>query len=328
MTKNPKVTVFGAGVWGSVLAQHLAKKGCPVTLWEHFPHLLHEIEKHGRQHPHIPHFKFEPEITLTSSLEEAASAEFFVLAISSKAARHFAQSLERHLKTAIPLASASKGLEEETGFTVCEIIEDAAPKLRGMTMALSGPSFALEVARGVPTKLLLAGPDNSLLEQACSVLDGFPLRVETSPDRRGVEWAGAAKNVFAIACGMADGNPRLGANTRAALLTQAVKEMSLIITAAGGRAETAQSLASLGDLMLTGTNEISRNHKLGVKLAQGKALAQARGEIDTVTEGADAAEAVFRLAQAKRLDAPLAAAMRKILREAAPPETLLKALGF
>ncbi|MDD2773763.1 MAG: NAD(P)-dependent glycerol-3-phosphate dehydrogenase [Elusimicrobiales bacterium] len=329
MTKTPKATVFGAGVWGSVLAQLLAKKGCPVTLWEHFPHLLHEIEKHDRHHPHIPHFRLEDSIKLTASLEEAAQGvELGVIVISSKAMRPFAVSLGKHFSgAAVPLVCASKGLEENSGLTMCEVIESELPTFKNMVMALSGPSFAIEIARAVPSMLVLAGQDAQLTEQVRSVLDGFPLRVESSADRRGVEWGGATKNVLAIACGIVDGL-NLGMNTKAALITQAVREMRDIIAAAGGKPETVYGLAALGDFILTGTSELSRNHKLGMKLAQGKAVSQARSEINTVTEGADSADCVFKIVSAKNINAPVVAAVRKIIREGAPPETAVKALGF
>jgi glycerol-3-phosphate dehydrogenase (NAD(P)+) len=330
MTKNPKITVFGAGVWGSVLAQHLAKKGCPVVLWEHFPHVINEIEKHDRHHPHIPHFRLDDSIRLTSSLEEAAKdIELGVLVISSKAVRKFAATLDAHLNGAtFPLVSASKGLEDGTGDTVCEVFESALPRFKDMVMALSGPTFAIEIAHAVPSRIVLAGNNDAILKETRAVIDGFPLRVETSTDRRGVEWGGAAKNVFAIACGIVDGMPNLGINTKAALFTQAMREMNAIITAAGGKQETAYGLAAMGDLMLTGTGELSRNRKLGVKLAQGKAVSQARGEINTVTEGADSAECIFGLIAKKGINAPVSAAVRKIIHDGAPPQTLMAALGF
>lgn len=324
-----KITVFGAGVWGSVIARHLASQGCNVTLWEFHDHLLREIEATGRHHPHIPNFRIPETITLTGDLHSATeNMEMAVLVISSKGMRPFAKQLGKELAgRQITLISATKGIEASSIKTMCEVVEEEIPHLAGKTMVFSGPSFALEVAHGVPTKIVLAGKDAAKTAEAAKVFDAPPLSMELSDDRTGVEWGGAVKNVLAIGCGILDG---LGAghNTKAALITQGINEIARLIIAAGGRQDTAYGLAGVGDFILTGTSDISRNRRLGEKLGKGKAVTQARGEINTVAEGADSAEAVWTLIQRKNLSAPMITAVWKVLREGAAPETMLKALGF
>lgn len=324
-----KITVFGAGVWGSVIARHLSAQGCNVTLWEFHEHLLREIEDNARHHPHIPGFHLPDSIKLTGDLHEAAeNMEMAVLVISSKGMRPFARLLGKELAgRQITLISATKGIEAATLKTMCEVVEEEIPHLAGKTMVFSGPSFALEVAHGVLTKVVLAGKDRDKASATAQLFDFDPLKMELSDDRTGVEWGGAVKNVLAIGCGILDG---LGAghNTKAALITQGISEIAQTIIAAGGRQDTAYGLAGVGDFILTGTSDISRNRRLGEKLGKGKAVIQARGEINTVAEGADSAEAVWTLIQRKNLSAPMITAVWKVLREGAAPATILKALGF
>jgi len=329
LTKKPsKIAVFGAGVWGSIIADHVASRGFDVTLWEHFEHLLHQLEE-TRRHPHIPNFKFNDRVTLTANLAEAVrDADLLILVISSKAVRPFCKNLSVLLNgRKVPVVSASKGLESGTLLTVTEVLEQELPHLKGQVMALSGPSFALEVARKVPTKINLAGDNPDLLRTAAEILSGSPLRVELSSDRRGVEWGGAVKNVLAIGCGIIDGMG-LGSNTKAALITEGMGEMRGLILAAGGREETVFGLAGLGDFILTGTSDISRNRRLGEKLGKGKLVAQARSEISTVAEGADSVESVMEMVKKSGVKAPVINAIWHIVREGAAPDIILKALGF
>ena len=194
-------------------------------------------------------------------------------------------------------------------------------------MALSGPGFAVEIARGVPTRLVLAGHDAALSEKTRALLEGKRFKIDISDDRRGVEWGGAIKNVLAIGCGILDGLG-LGGNAKAALITQGAAELGLIVRAVGGKERTVYGPACLGDLILTATGEVSRNRRLGEKLGQGKAVAQARGEISTVAEGVDSVESAHAAATARNLDVPVVNALWRIIREGEPPGILLTAMGF
>ncbi len=283
-----KVAVFGAGVWGSVLAQHIAKQGRTVVIWEHFEHLVNKINEHGGAHPNIPGFRFRHDITITRDMDLAlADADLILIVISSKGVRALSRDINRRLAgRQVPVVSAAKGIEDESLLTLTEIIEQEMPSEKNAVMAFSGPSFALEVAHAMPTKIVLAGKNRKLLERTKPVFNAYPISVELSDDPTGIQWAGAAKNVLAIACGVVEGLGKT-INTKAALVTLAMREINDVVIAAGGRQETVYGLAGLGDFILTGTSTLSRNTRLGIKLGQGKSLAQARGEISTVTEGAD-----------------------------------------
>lgn len=326
--KINKITVFGAGVWGSVIAEHLARKGYQISLWEYYEHLINEIKKQG-VHPHIPGFRFSPNITLTHSVEEAvADTDMMVFVISSKSVRTFCKKLDGLLKgRVIPVISASKGIEDGSFKTVCEVIEEELPYLKNKVMAFSGPSFALEVAKNIPTKILLAGPDAGLVKETASVFTAGPVITVPYDDRRGAEYGGAIKNVVAIGCGILDGIGD-GANTKAALLTEAMQEMGALITAAGCKLESVYSLAGLGDAVLTGMSAISRNRRLGEKLGEGLSLEEARLQVGTIAEGADSVSSVHNLAIKHNIKVPVIDAIYQIVLQGKKPEVLLHALGF
>lgn len=323
-----KVAVFGAGVWGSVIARHLGENGHTVSLWEYHQSLIDQI-KNSHTHPHIPGFRFGPEVTLTNNLEEAVDgADMLVFVISSKAVRNFCSRLDGLLKgRAIPVISASKGIEDGTFKTVCEVIEEELPYLKDKVMTFSGPSFALEVARGIPTKILMAGPDEQLVKDCADIFTRGPIVAVPYKDRRGAEYGGAIKNVVAIGCGIVYGLGD-GANTRAALMTEAMQEMNALIVSQGGAPDSVYSLAGLGDAVLTGTSKISRNWRLGEKLGQGMDLEEAKRQVGTIAEGADSVSSVYHIAKKNNLDTPVIDAIWEILINGKPAQVLLDALGF
>ena len=326
--KINNITVFGAGVWGSVIAQHLAGKGYKITLWEYYKELFDRLFA-ARVHPHIENFKLHENIKLERDMAAAAArADMLIFVISSKSVRHICEQLKPLLGgRRLIIVSASKGIEDKTFKTVCEVIEEELPHLKDRVMAFSGPSFALEVARGIPTKILVAGPDPVLVKETAAVFNGGPIAAVPSDDRRGVEYGGAIKNVVAIGCGILDGIGD-GANTKAALITQAMQEMALITVIQGGRAESVYNLSGLGDAILTGMSSISRNRRLGEKLGQGLSLEKAREQVGTIAEGADSVESVYHLARKHNLTTPILDAVWQILMQGADKKVLLKALGF
>jgi len=265
-------------------------------------------------------------VTVTSELGAAAQgAEVLLFVLPSSFVRPTAHRLGRLLGHAPVALNASKGLEPGTLLTMGEVIASELPGSRVYT--LSGPSFAREVARGIPTKLVLAGPPGAAARRLCLLLEGPGLRVEWSRDRKGVELGGSLKNALAIACGILDGLGA-GANTKAALFIQGISEMASLIAASGGRQETIYGLAGLGDLIATGTSPESRNRALGEKLGSGKPLAKALREIPTVVEGIEAAACAHRLARRLGLKAPLLEAIWRTLRRGSPAGNVVKALGF
>ena len=324
-----KITVFGAGIWGSVIAQHLAKKGFSVSLWEYNETLLNALKTMGR-HPNIPNFKIHDNIRLTANVAEAVeNTDLIVFVISSKAIRLFCREQLKPLLNGriVPVVSASKGIEDKSFKTICEIVEEELPQLKDNVLAFSGPSFALEVAQNVPTKIMLAGADDKLVTQIAEVLNGDPIIVVPAKDRRGVEYGGGIKNVLAIGCGVIDGIGD-GANTKAALITQALQEMNDILVSQGGQVGTVYSLAGFGDAILTGMSAISRNRRLGEKLGTGLSLEEAQKEVGTIAEGVNSVQSVYDIARKNNLNTPIIDAIWQIVCQGKKPHVLLHAMGF
>lgn len=324
-----KISVFGAGVWGSVLAQQCANLGFKVSLWEYNKTLLEDIINSDGKHPHIPNFQFHKNIALTGSEEEALQGSDMILfVIASKAVRSFCKKIKPLINgRVLPIISASKGLEEGTFKTICEVIEEELPHLETNVFALSGPSFALEVAKNVPTKVILAGHNGLMLNELKRQLSKSPLLLETSFDRRGAEYGGAIKNVIAIGCGILDGLGD-GANTKAALITKAMQEMNIIMLSQGCTTESVYGLCGFGDAVLTGMSAISRNRRLGEKLGQGLSLEQAKQQVGTIAEGATAVRSVRELIQKNKLQCPIISAIWQIVINAKSPKLLIEAMGF
>ena len=323
------ITVFGAGIWGSVIAQHLAKKGFAVTLWEYNATLLNALKTMGR-HPNIPNFKIHDNIRLTGNVAEAVEkTDLIVFVISSKAIRAFCREQLKPLLNGkvVPVVSASKGIEDKSFKTICEIVEEELPQLKDKVLAFSGPSFALEVAQNVPTKIMLAGADKNLVKEIADVFNGGPIIVVPAQDRRGVEYGGGIKNVMAIGCGVIDGIGD-GANTKAALITQALQEMNDILVSQGGQAGTVYSLAGFGDAILTGMSAISRNRRLGEKLGIGLTLQEAQKEVGTIAEGVNCVQSVYDIARKNNLHTPIIDAIWQIVCQGQKPCVLLHAMGF
>lgn len=323
-----KITVFGAGIWGSVIAQHLAKNGYNVSLWEYNEQLLNVLKTMGR-HPNIPNFKIHDNIRLTNRVDEAVeNTDLIVFVISSKAIRTFCREQLKPLLNGrvVPVVSASKGIEDKTFKTICEIIEEELPQLKDHVLAFSGPSFALEVAQGVPTKIMLAGNLN-LVSQIETVFNADPIIIVPAKDRRGVEYGGGIKNVLAIGCGVIDGIGD-GANAKAALITQALQEMNDIIVSQGGEPGSVYSLAGFGDAILTGMSAISRNRRLGEKLGAGLSLEEAKKQVGTIAEGVNSVQSVYDIARKNKLNTPILDAIWQIVCKGKQPHVLLHAMGF
>lgn len=330
MKKNVnKIAVFGSGVWGSVLAKHLAENSAKeVAVWEFSDALYGAISSTGK-HPNLEGFAFPNNISFSQDVSKTVNgADLILIATSTKGIQPLCKQLNAALNgKIIPVVSATKGIDDVTLLTVTETIERHIPFLKHRVMAFSGPSFASEVCKKVPTKIMLAGDNAELLEETKSVIQAHPICIETSFDRIGTETAGSVKNVLAVACGIVEGL-NTGANTRAALITQGLREMADIIIARGGITETVYGLPGIGDFILTGTSNLSRNTRLGKKIGQGKPVDQARAEIGTATEGADSALSIYKITSLHSLNTPIIKAVYSIIVENAPAGSILKALGF
>ena len=257
------------------------------------------------------------------------NTDLIVFVISSKAIRLFCREQLKPLLNGrvVPVVSASKGIEDKSFKTICEIIEEELPHLKDKVLAFSGPSFALEVAQNVPTKIMLAGADEKLVAQVAQVINGDPILVVPAKDRRGVEYGGGIKNVLAIGCGVIDGIGD-GANAKAALITQALQEMNDILVSQGGQPGTVYSLAGFGDAILTGMSAISRNRRLGEKLGAGLSLEEAKKEVGTIAEGVNSVQSVYDIARKNQLSTPIIDAIWQIVCQGAKPHVLLHAMGF
>ncbi|MFI5349542.1 MAG: NAD(P)H-dependent glycerol-3-phosphate dehydrogenase [Elusimicrobiota bacterium] len=325
---RPSVCVLGGGMWGVVLAQQLARKGARVRLWEFVPRLAESLHR-TRRHAHIPDFRLHRSIPASHDLAACvAGADVLLFVLPSTAMASAARAVrESGLLSARAVAvNASKGVEPGTFATMGEIVERELPALRGKVWTLTGPSFAREVARGVPTGLLLGGPSGAKAKALAALFQGGPLTVTPWPDRVGVELGGSLKNVIAVGAGILDGLGA-GANTKAALLVGGLREMASLIRASGGRADTVYGLAGLGDLIATGTSPESRNRAFGERLGRGLSPRRALAQIPTVVEGVEAALSARALCRRHKVRAPLIEAIWAATR-GRPARRVLTALGF
>ena len=322
------VCVLGGGMWGVVLAHQLARKGARVRLWEFVPHLAESLQK-TRRHAHIPDFKLHHSIPASHDLAACvAGADVLLFVLPSKAMRATARAIRESgaLSRRAVAVNASKGVEPGTFATMGDIVAREIPALKGKVWTLTGPSFAREVARGVPTGLMLGGPSGEKARKLAALFQNDVLSVTPWPDRVGVELGGSLKNVIAVGAGILDGLGA-GANTKAALLVGGLQEMARLIRASGGRADTVYGLSGLGDLIATGTSSESRNRAFGEKLGKGIAPRRALAQIPTVVEGVEAALSARALCRRHKVKAPLIEAIFAATR-GKPARGVLTALGF
>jgi len=296
-----RVAVLGAGNWGTALSLLLAKKGIPITLWAWDPAQAETIRQ-TRMNPFLPGFEIPSIVDVTSSIPEAVDgADAVIFVTISSAATDVACELNSCLSSNVPIISATKGLNSETGLTVSQILRTILPS-ETKICALSGPNLAVEVAHGVPTATVAACEDESVARDVQALLMSPTLRVYTNTDVIGVELAGALKNAIAIGAGIVDGLG-YGDNTKAALLTRGIAEITRLGIKLGARQSTFMGLAGIGDLMVTCASLLSRNHRVGLGLGQGRKLDEIMREIGQVAEGVPTARAAYNLS--RKLDVPM-----------------------
>lgn len=319
------ISILGAGAWGTALAMSLAERHS-VMLWGRDAAVMQAAQEARENAAYLPGFRFPDSLQLSSDLDAAIthanSNGLLIVATSLAGLRPLATQLKPY---AIPnLVWLCKGFEEKTNLLphqiVREILGDAIP-----AGALSGPSFAQEVARGLPCALAIASDSAALRERVVQAVHGPAIRIYSTDDVIGVEVGGAVKNILAIATGIIDGLG-LGLNARAALITRGLSEITRFGVALGGRAETFNGLAGMGDLILTCTGDLSRNRKVGLGLAQGKKLEQVVVELGHVAEGVRCAQAVRELAHGHGVDMPIANAVAAVLFDGESPRDTVKRL--
>jgi glycerol-3-phosphate dehydrogenase (NAD(P)+) len=320
-----KITMLGAGAWGTALAISFVQKH-QVTLWARNAEQIAAMLANGRNQRYLPDIPLPQELRIEHDLDSAlAGAEMLVLAVPISALRETLIRIAR-LPVPVPVIWLCKGFETDTALLPHQIAAEVLPPAFPRAV-LSGPSFAQEVAHGLPTALTLASADADFARKAAQQLHNSRLRIYASTDVVGVEVGGAVKNVLAIAAGVSDGMG-FGYNTRAALLTRGLSEMTRLGIKLGGRAETLGGLSGVGDLILTCTGDLSRNRKVGLLLAQQRALPYILRELGHVAEGVYTVSAVHKLVQKLGVDMPICEAVYRVLYEqvdaASAVEELLK----
>lgn len=309
-TKIERIAVIGAGAWGTALANVAARAGRKVVLWAREAELVTEINSARENTLYLPGVPVEPAVEATGDLARAAGADAVLLVTPAQHTRAVMAEAAPALKPGAPVAICAKGIEQGTNKLMSEVLAEVAPE--ATPAILSGPSFARDVAQGLPTAVTLACEDRAVAEALVEAVGLPTFRPYSSTDLIGAQIGGAVKNVLAIACGVVEGKA-LGDSARAALTTRGFVEMTRFGQALGGRPETLTGLSGLGDLILTCTSRQSRNMSLGLALGEGKSLEQILGERRSVSEGVHTATAVRELARVHKLDMPIAEAVAAVV---------------
>ena len=324
MSSQTRVAVIGAGSWGTALALQLERNGHQVNLWGHEEAHILDLQNHHENKAYLPGIPLPPGIHPLSSLAEAvADVKYVLLVIPSKAYRGFLAQLKPLINNDTRLFWASKGFEIETGKFLHELVqEELGIEHYGV---ISGPTFATEVAKNLPAAVTCAGNHADSTLEFAELLHGEHFRCYTSTDVIGVEIGGALKNVLAVAVGAADGLG-FGANTRAALITRGLSEVMRFGALVGARNETLMGLSGLGDLILTCTDNQSRNRRFGMAIGQGQSIDQAIESIGQTVEGYRATKAVYFMATRQGLTLPIMEQVYRVLYEQKPASDAVRDL--
>lgn len=319
------VTVLGAGSWGSALAIQLARNGVATRLWGRDVGQMERMERERCNAAYLPGIRFPDLLTATADLERAISeGSALLVAVPSQAFRATLHQIAPLLKDGAPLAWATKGLEPGTAKLLHQVVADELGNAYP-TAVISGPTFAAEVARGLPTAVTVASANPDVAQFFAGCLHGAAFRAYTCSDVVGVELGGAIKNVLAIAAGIADGLG-FGANTRAALITRGLAEMMRLGHAFGAQPETFMGLAGLGDLILTCTDDQSRNRRVGLSLGRGIPLDETVKTIGQAVEGVKSAPEILRAARERAIEMPIIEQVYRVLYERCSPHAAVAAL--
>ncbi len=319
-----RLAVVGGGAWGTALACVAVRTGAQVALWARDPAVVGSIIDRRENPLYLPGIALEPRIAATTDAAVAlAGADAALVAVPAQFLRGVLAMLTPLLPAGLPLLLCAKGIEAESLKTMSEIAGEIVPA--APVAILSGPSFAAEVARGLPTAVTIASRDHALARAFVAALGSARFRPYSSPDPLGAEIGGAVKNVLAIACGIIEGRG-LGDNARAALITRGLAEMIRLGLAKGAAAETFRGLSGLGDLVLTCTAGQSRNYALGLALGRGISLARALAGTRSVVEGIATAAAVAGLAARFGIEMPISAAIDGVLHRGMAIDTMIDGL--
>jgi glycerol-3-phosphate dehydrogenase (NAD(P)+) len=319
------IAILGAGSWGTALAVHLARIGHTVRIWSVERPVILEMQERRANAVYLPDVALPPAVRPTTDMREAVEgAGFVVTAVPSHAMRSVARAVQPFLQPGATLVSAAKGLELDTLDRMSQVLTQESGGAHSVVV-LSGPSFAVEVARELPTALSVACEDLASAERVQAEFRGRFFRLYATSDVAGVEIGGALKNVIAIAAGVTQGLG-LGHNAQAALITRGLAEISRLACAAGGRRETLAGLTGLGDLVLTCTGPYSRNRHVGIELAHGRSLADVLAGMKTVAEGVKTTGAALALGARHGVELPITAQMAEVIAGRKTPRAALEDL--
>ena len=314
-----KIGVLGAGTWGMALARMLCVSGHEVTVWSAIAREIDEFSA-TRRHPNLPGMEIPRELGFTKDMEEVCrDKEILLFAVPSPFVRATARKAAPYIKENQIIVDVAKGIEADTLFTMTEIIADELQNPAVKLVALSGPTHAEEVAKDLPTTIVSACEDLTVAKRVQEVFGNTCMRVYTNDDVRGVELCGAMKNIMALASGVALGLG-YGDNTKAALITRGMAEITRLGTAMGCKPQTFYGLAGIGDLIVTATSVHSRNNRCGLLLGQGVPPQDAIKQVGMVVEGINALPAAMKLAETYQVEMPLAMAVNAVVNEGADPK--------
>jgi glycerol-3-phosphate dehydrogenase (NAD(P)+) len=321
-----KISVVGAGAFGSAIAVVAARCGNEVLLWAHDRVVADAIRKTGTNPSYLRDMPLGELVQPTNDLAEvAAFSDTIFMVTPSHHYRRVLTELADHVRKPVRIVSGTKGIENETLDRMSEVSATVLGESMSHFAALSGPTFAIELARGIPTAAVIASADVSFAEDLQRVLSSDTLRLYNSADVTGVELGGSLKNVIAIAAGVIEGLG-LGHNTTAALITRGLHEITRLGVALGGKLETFAGLAGMGDLVLTCTGALSRNRRVGVELGRGKKLDEILDEAKFVAEGVKTSRSARDLAERHGIEMPITLEMERVLYEGEPPQRAIRRL--
>jgi glycerol-3-phosphate dehydrogenase (NAD(P)+) len=321
-----KVAIIGAGSFGTAMAIVAARAGHEVLMWAHDADVVEGISRERRNLVYMPGIELDARINCTNSMAEVtAFSDSIFMVVPSHYYRRVLTDVAEHIEWPVEIVSGTKGIENESLERMSQVASQVlGGKLRAFA-ALSGPTFALETARGDPTAAVVASINDEFAHTAQRMLSGGTFRLYRTNDIAGVELAGALKNVIAIAAGVLEGLG-LGFNTNAALVTRGLHEMTKLGIALGGHLETFAGLAGMGDLVLTCTGALSRNRRVGVELGRGKTLEEVLGETREIAEGVKTARAARDLAERHQIEMPITTEMYRVLYEGESPRSAIQRL--
>jgi len=325
MSRPEHITVYGAGSWGTALAIQLARNGINTRLWGHRSDRLTAYNRARKNTDYLPDVDFPPSLSCEADLKKLTEhSQFQLIVVPSHGFRDLLLKLKPHLNGQHKLLWATKGLELNSGKLLHQLVEETLPQITDYGV-ISGPTFAAEVAKELPTAMTVAATSQALAEKTAEAFQSHKYKVYTSDDIIGVELGGAIKNVLAIAAGIADGLG-FGANARTAIITRGFAEVIRLGQAMGAKSETLMGLSGIGDLILTCTDNQSRNRQLGLALGAGKTLSQAIEDIGQAVEGAKTSQSIQQLAQRAGVEMPICFSVHQILYNNLSPHDAVEAL--